>query len=416
MLGFGEHYVVGYDISTKYSQISYAAVGDEATVNTLSMKEGTEEYNIPACLFKRKEVNQWFFGKEAINYSKVEDGQMVENLWEQALVGENITVVDEEFDPVALLSLYIKRSLSLLSRNVKLDKIAGIMFTVPELTKRAIEVLTEVQNRIGMNNFKVMFEGREESIYYYMIHQSAELWTNNVMVYDFNERKLKSYEFSVNRNAKPRVAFAERKDYSITCDDINKDGEFLDAIKLITDNRIITTAYLLGEGFEGDWCKDSLKELCRNRRVFRGNNLYSKGACYAALDKIVEADTNHSIVFLGRDKLKVNIGMKVISQNEERYFAILDGGDNWYDAKKEFDIIIDKANSFEIMLTPLDGRNAREIEIILDGLSAREAKTTRIHMQVYMESEESLRLCMTDLGFGDIYPATHQLFTRKITL
>lgn len=415
MLGLGERFVIGYDISTKYTQISFAKIDGEDNVTTLSLTEGSEEYNIPACLFKRKEVNQWFFGKEAINYSKVEEGQMVENLWEQALVGESVKVVDEEFDPVALLSLYIKRSLSLLGRQVKTEKIAGIMFTVPELTKRAIEVLTEVQTRIGVN-LKVMFEGREESIYYYMLHQPAELWVNNVLVFDFNDRKLKGYEFYINKNAKPKVAFVDKNEYAISIDDFNKDGEFLEVVKEACGKHVITCSYLLGEGFEEDWGKESVKELCRNRRVFRGNNLYSKGACYAALEKIVDSDTNHTIVFLGKDKLKANIGMKVMSQNEERYFAILDGGENWYDARKEFDIIIDKANSFEILLTPLDGKNAREIEIVLDGLSAREAKTTRIHMQVYMESQEHLRLCMTDLGFGDLYPATHQLFTRKIVL
>ena len=49
------------------------------------------------------------------------------------------------------------------------------------------------------------------------------------------------------------------------------------------ENRIITTVYLVGEGFEGGWMKNSLTFMCRGRRAFMGNNLYSKGACYAGM-------------------------------------------------------------------------------------------------------------------------------------
>ena len=121
-------------------------------------------------------------------------------------------------------------------------------------------------------------------------------------------------------------------------------------------------------------------------------------------------------LFLGKDKLKANIGMNLLRGSEESYYAILDGGESWYDAKKEFDIILDKDNTFEILITPLDGRNVRSIEIVLDGLTQREAKTTRLHLNVFMESDDRLRVCATDMGFGEFYPTTYQLFTRQIEL
>ena len=387
MFGFGERFVVGYDLSTEYAQISYMGMQD-AMPETVTLAEGREDYNIPACLFKRMEVNQWFFGREAKNYSSVEEGTMVDNLLEHALVGDKLKIGEDEFDHVALLALFIKRSMTLL-KNVPKEKIAAIMFTVPDLTKRAIEVLESVTEVLGFDDTKIFFVGRQESIFYYVIHQQKELWKQDVLVYDFSQRNLKGYHFCVNRNSRPQVAVVDETIHPIVAGDVNKDSEFCDVIKIDTKDSVVSGAFLIGNGFEDDWCHDSLKELW---------------------------DMNQSLIFLGKDKLKANIGMNLLRGSEESYYAILDGGESWYDAKKEFDIILDKDNTFEILITPLDGRNVRSIEIVLDGLTQREAKTTRLHLNVFMESDDRLRVCATDMGFGEFYPTTYQLFTRQIEL
>lgn len=414
MFGLGDKYVVGYDISTEYAQISFWSSADESPT-TVSLASDSEDYNIPACLFKRSEVNQWYFGREAININEVETGQLVNNLWEMALVGDKVTVVDTEFDPIALLALFIKRSFTLM-KNVKMDKVAGIMFTVPSLTKRAIEVLEKVTEVLDLSNVRVSFVGREESIYYYVIHQPRELWTHDTWVYDFSERFIKGYRFHINRKSHPCVAFVDIYETDITKDAANKDERFLETVKENLEIGISSLAYLIGPGFDEPWCKDSLREICRNRRAFKGNNLYSKGACYAMRAKISEADMDRSLVFLGKNKLKVNIGMQVKKEGEESYFAVLDGGENWYDAKKEFDVILENGNSFDITLTPLDGKNVRNVEIILEGLTYKEPKTSRIHLKFFMESDDSLRLCATDMGFGEFNPTTYQLFSKQIKL
>lgn len=414
MFGLGEKYVVGYDISNEYAQISYMTSKDEMP-STVSLTSGNEDYNIPMCLFKREDVSQWFYGREAQNLKSVEKGQLIDNLWERALVGDKLEIEDSEFDPVAVLALYIKRSFGAL-KGITLDKISGIMFTVPRLTKRAIEVLDIVTETLDFKDTSVYYEGRDESIFYYIINQPRELWKGDVYVYDFADRNLVGYRFFVNRNATPGVAFVDSQVHSIARDDNNKDEKFAEVVKKDTEKGIVSLAYLIGDGFEEEWCNESLRELCRNRRVFKGNNLYSKGACYAAKERKDNTDMRSALVFLGKDKLKANIGMNVTKAGKEQYYAILDGGENWYDAKKEMDVIPLDGNKFEIIVTPLDGVNARSIDIMLDGLNEREPGTTRLHLKFFMESEDKLRICATDMGFGEMYPTTYQLFTKQIAL
>ncbi len=134
-------------------------------------------------------------------------------------------------------------------------------------------------------------------------------------------------------------------------------------------------------------------------------------------DKLASSSgENKKIVFLGNDKLKANIGMDVIRGKEKSYYALLDGGENWFDSRKRVEVILDEGNTFTITITPLDGRGVRHIEIVLDGLKDHEPKSVRLRIEAIMESEDMLRLNVTDLGFGEFYPASDQLFTRTISL
>ena len=416
MFGIGESIVVGYDLSNEYAQISYLGGGDE-TGKTISLTPGTEQYNIPMCLFKRSEVNQWFVGNDAINYSAVEEGELVRELWERALIGEPITVVGEDFDPLALLSLYIRRTFSLLTNEVKKDKIKGIMFTVPVLNRRALEVLERVTASIDIKDAVLSFQGREESIYYYMINQPKDLWQYDVLVYDFAGSTFKGYDFHLNKMTKPVVAFVEGTAYDVAgAADNLLDMRFTEIVKESTEGKIVSCAYLLGDGFNGDWCKESIKELCRNRRAFKGNNLYSRGAAYAMREKLATRPETRTMIFLGQDKLRANVGMYVNRKGKDSYLALLDGGENWFDSKKTVDLILDTGNTFVITITPLDGRNVRNVEIVLDGLSDHQPKACRIRLEVVMESEDMLRVNVTDMGFGEFVEASDQLFTKQIPL
>lgn len=102
--------VVGYDLGKVVSQISFCSL-DGGDAETVSSVAGTEQYNIPTVLCKRSGVNQWFYGKEALKYAGEEDGILVEDLLTLADRGEDVLVEGESFDPVALLTLFVKEVL-----------------------------------------------------------------------------------------------------------------------------------------------------------------------------------------------------------------------------------------------------------------------------------------------------------------
>ena len=57
--------VLGYELNHQFVQISYL-VPDREQPDTYAFRTEGEKYNIPLCLCKRKEVNQWYYGDEAV--------------------------------------------------------------------------------------------------------------------------------------------------------------------------------------------------------------------------------------------------------------------------------------------------------------------------------------------------------------
>lgn len=416
--------IVGYDLGNMYSQISFSSY-DGGIPETLSVVAGEESYNIPTVLCKRKGVNQWFFGKDAIKHADMEEGQLVTDLINLARMGEKVTIEEEEFDPVALLTLFVKRSLSLLSMISGVDKIGAMMVTCENLDSRMVEILNTVIAGLSLKTKAVYFQGYVESFYYYTLHQPAELWQGQVLVCDYVSDSIKTYRLECNRRTTPIVAFVDEKDYSfLHCDTLSEeeqretlfsrmDDRFLDILQEVCDGRLISSVYLLGEGFREEWMKESLRYLCRGKRVFQGNNLYSKGACFGCQEKLNASEVGRAHVFLGNDKLKANIGMKVTRRGEDSYFALLDAGVGWFEAHASIEFLLDEGNSFSLIITPLNGRDVKYALVTLEGLPVRMGAASRLYMEVKMTAENCIQLEIEDLGFGEIFPSSHQKWTES---
>ena len=123
-----ENIIIGYDLTNTSSQISYRYLKNGSQVETLTAVAGQENYDIPTVLCKKCGVNQWLFGKDALRFYENDplEGILVDDLLQLAIKGEMVQLGGKGYDPIALLTLFVKRSLGLLSNNDAMDKIYGI--------------------------------------------------------------------------------------------------------------------------------------------------------------------------------------------------------------------------------------------------------------------------------------------------
>ncbi len=393
--------LAGYDLGDDFSQISYCVFG-ENVVESVPTVVGTKQYNIPTVLCKRKGVNQWLYGKDAIRYNQEEEGFLVTNLTELARKGEMITIEEEAFDPVALLTLFMKRSLALLNFLVKAEHIGAIMFTVDNLDDRMVDVLAKAAVNLNLKTSQIYFQSHVESFYHFVLHQPEELWNYQVLACEHNRSRLKIYRFERNKKTTPMVVLIEEQ----TCSSLILPEEQ-------EEEEIKADSYRLAD----EKLLEILKEQCADRIVSAVYNLFCKGACFGLLEKLEPGPVEKEHIFLGADKLKANIGMNVLKRGKESYYALLDAGENWYEVHKECNILLPgEENVLSFLVTPLTGKRAQLREFILEDAPVRTGAFSRYLIKIKMTSAECVEAQITDLGFGELFPASNKVWIKQFAV
>lgn len=403
--------IVGYDLGKDYAQISCYVTGREEEITTLSSVAGSQVYTIPLVLSKRQGVNQWFYGSEALRHAEEEEGILVEHLLKLAKDGEPVQIDGTTLDPVALLTLFLKRSLGMLSQMTSTERIGALMITCEELDAGMLEVLTQAVEALHLKTDAVCFQSHRESFYYYNLYQPENLWKQGSVLCEYRDSSIQTYYMECNCHTTPVVTYIEEREFPFPVE--KSDEKFLEIATQLCENRMVSSVYLIGEEFSQEWMKESLRYLCRGRRVFQGNNLFSKGACYSMMERLHPSENGQNHVYLGQDKLKSNIGMKVRRQGEESYQALLDAGINWYEAQNTMEFYLLEGRAVEILITSLTGKGSRIARILPEEL---QEGITRLRIQVEMKDETHLQVELEDLGFGSFRTATHHIWKEEIEL
>lgn len=432
--------VIGFDLGNNTSQISLCRI-EQSMPDTISLVAGAEEYNIPTVLCRRtledemKNSTQtvrglWAMGKEALQLYEQKHGVLVEDLLLLAKNGVKVQVGEEEFEAEELLEVFLRKCFGLISSYTRVEDVICIMFTLKDMNAELMKMIKRIVKRIDKGRAQVSFMTHEDCFYQYMIHQPEEMWLHDVLLYEYRVDGIRSFCMRLNRNTRPIVAFMEKEQFpQMKMSEVSNmkaeqktaffrqlDDAFLEITREQCEGKNITSVFLLGDVFSKEWCRESLRFLCKNRRVFQGNNLFSKGACYGARERVVPSVLSKEYVYLSEEKLKANIGIECNKGSQKGYQPLLDAGTNWFDAKKEMDFILAKHNGVLLTVTPLNGGRQRIAEITLEGLQVRGNRTNRIGLSVYMENADTVAIEIEDKGFGEFFPSTGQRWKESFSI
>lgn len=420
-VGSNNKIFVGMNIGDRFCQISYCDKNGE--VETISALSEAQQYSIPTALCKRDGVNQWFCGREAVKYAVENGGILVDRILSKAIAGETVMIEDTGYKPVSILSLFIKRCLSMVT-GASIDRIDGILFTSENMTHECAQVIKEAVMALKIKTENIFFQGHSESFYHFMIHQKPELWNNGSVLFEYSDGELHARRLEANLRTAPVVVYigeysfdmeeaARPENINGDFDEAYMDNTFLEIAKRVCESDRLVSVYLIGEDFSDKWMNESKKYLCSNYRVFQGSNLYSKGACYGILDRLFDTPEGTKNIFLGSDKLTANIGMNILRQGEPKYFAILDAGTNWYDVNQTFDFYLEGGNTIDLKISSIIDGSTRMAKITLEEFSGQ---LSRLRARFYMEKESLLVVEIEDFGLGAFRAASHKVWTEKIPM
>lgn len=187
--------------------------------------------------------------------------------------------------------------------------------------------------------------------------------------------------------------------------------------KILEENfrgHIISAVYLVGDGFDGDWMKQSLTFMCRGRRAFMGKNLYSKGACYAAF--VTAKEQEWPYVYMGDNEMKVNISLKVRNKGKQEFLTLISAGENWYEASGRCDVLLDDTIEVDFWLQLPNSREAKVEKLELTDLPERENKTTRLRISAKPLSDMSVQIKIRDMGFGEIVKSSEKTWEYTMSM
>ncbi len=391
-------YMLGIDLTDEYCQISYlynkkarfgrgfvnaATGGVSREPVTYSTAAGQEAYNIPTALCRLKDSSVWLAGYDALEADQAGEGTAVKDLLKKARKDANILLEGEEYSAGALLALYLRRCLALLEPEITPDLIAAVAFTAPDMDYELEQILVRAFSRLDLGLQKVICESHEESFYSYMLMQDAEQRRTGMLLCEYGADGAVSFSTLLyNRRTNPVVYWTQRQDRRIDpgLQKVGKDREFTLAVQEVLQQNEASAVYLTGE------------------------DLFSKGAAYSALLHVDRPSEIQDSVFLAGDALRSNIGIEVVLREQLGYHVLLDAGVKWYNAEVEEDFILENGKEFSLLRTPVTGGEAQELTVHLDGIPDRPDRTTRLRVVLTMPAAGRLRVQITDLGFGDIFP------------
>lgn len=401
----------GIDLNDEYAMISFYQQNMD-TPETMSTVAGSERYQIPTLLAKRRSIGQWYYGDEARKMAKTSEMICVDKLLHRALNDESIHVEDEIYRARELLLLFIQKILLLPQKLGNGKSFDRLVITVEKLTKENMELFWWIAKELELGRGQFMAIDHKESFYYFLLNQPKELWIHEAFLFSYDHGMMSYYNLERNQRTTPQVISIRESEKQPLGED--EDGAFLAVLHHAFANHIVSAVYLVGNGFEGDWMKDSLSFLCRGRRAFVGKNLFCKGACYAAA--VRDREHNWNYVYMGENEMKFNLSLKVRIKGETKFYDLISAGKNWFEISGECEVILNGSPEIHFWKQMPNSREAKIETLELSDLPGRPDRTTRLRISAVPSSDDRIEITIRDLGFGEFYRSTEKSWKYTMSI
>ena len=278
--------LVGMDICEDYVQLTYYD-NELLSPESVSRGEGEEQYLIPARLAYRKSKNDWIIGDEL---DKEESGDIVEvqDFIKYACLYEEIRVCDKTYKAEQLMKIFLEALLNVLNSFYPFNEIEYLGITFPTVTKEMSYKMSAVLKELGFEKEKYILLTHDEAFLYYTINQKIELWLNDTALFELEEDGLHFRILTISKKLEPITAKiskkekAEKLNKSLVRSNQEESANLFHTLSLMAlEESTVSTIYAVGRGFIDAWADGVLRKLSPGRRIFRGQNLYAKGACLA---------------------------------------------------------------------------------------------------------------------------------------
>lgn len=413
--------LVGIDLGQEITQMTCFDFTSYEPVPIGRRVNGERVYEIPTALAVNPVKGEWYWIDE--EYIKQEGVICLNYLLADVLREEKITVGRYSVESYQVLKRFIVKLLSILKEYYPTEMIRKLVITVADKQERLKEYLFRICEEVGIPKGGLVIQNYRQSYMYYAISQPKELWVNNVGLFEMGDNTLLYSQIDIDKKTVPYIIGVTQKDLSDGIDwkALEEEGDahisyaFLNAANTVLHKQLVTTVYVTGRGFEKPWANEALKELCVGRRVFRGQNLFTKGACYAARELSGEGKLDQCL-FLDEEMIASNVSIRVYHDAAMQDILLAKAGSLWSEIDSSVDVIPDEEDEIRITIQDVLKHETRAHMLSLSGFSGRENKMTRFTIRLRFADSNTCIVTLKDNGFGEFCPSSNRVWERYITV
>ena len=410
--------VVGIDLSEKYTLISTCHDPQEGVI-TYSVDREKGAFRIPVAAFKLPGSEKYVFGEEAVSSAAAFKMEYETALLSRALDSSEKNGVKRDDPGIVLLGKFLSFLLRL-PEETAYSRVNALCITERKVHPLSGKVIMEAVKSAGIGIPSVRVISYAESFYYYALSQPIGLWRDGVLLYDYSDSSFESNCLSIDHSTSPALVRNKKRFREDMVPFFGADRKRLDerfsAIAMEDLKGGVSGTYLTGEAFNERWEQKTLRVILSKSRVFKGQNLYSKGACYAAADIVDLVRISRRYVYFGDDSISSNVSIRAVSEGKEVLIPVADAGDKWYEAEKDMEVMVGQDRELIIVITDILDKDERNKVIRLDFLPVRPDRAGRIRLNFSFSSAQKLILTITDLGFGEIFRSTDRSVKEEILI
>ena len=301
--------------------------------------------------------------------------------------------------------------------------IRKLVISLPEYDARIYQLLSGLWKLMDVPESAIEITSHLDSGLFYIFNQEQGLWINSVALYDYNADGLDYYRIDTSRNKKPEIITVTHEDYSSQMsmakygnDTYQMDADFARIAEYELKKAYISSVYLTGVAFNSKWMKKSTAVLCQGRRVFVGQNIYTKGACYRAVGGDYR-DFYDRFFIETKENVLFDVGLSLDDGGEKNsFYPIVSGGKQWYNIRGKINVILDDTDSITLVYRSRHTEAEKREVVKIHGIPKRPNKTTKLSLEVEFENPTDGAVIIRDLGFGKLFPTTNKIYRKEFSI
>ncbi|MCR5587253.1 MAG: hypothetical protein K6F77_06960 [Lachnospiraceae bacterium] len=418
---------LGIDLSDILTQISCYDMEEGEPVAVAYKYAGKDVYEIPSVLAYDVKYKIWYFGTEAEEKRKNAGFVAIRNIFELCMNETEIKIEDFVFSTDELLRIFLIRLLNIIKGRYPLERIKKLGLTSSMMDEKFKHKIKNAFIAAGLDEDRFFFIEHSKSYMYYALSQKSELWVNNVGLFEFyrdeqNYLRLKFVQLKIDRSQSPFIIGIDERDLTENMDlrsydrisDFEKINNFTNMANAIFYKNVITTVYIIGSRYAEGWLDRSLRKLCVGRRIFKGENLYTRGACYAS--KILDEGGSKTFVLMDGSGINSNIYLRIFSGGETKLYRVVRAGNRWEDVDESVDIIPDDEDEISIVVENVITRQKKLHMLSVSSVDGRPNRLTRFTFRIRFAGAGECIITLKDNGFGEFYKSTNRIWERTLKL